>query len=716
MERDFRTTGSFLSQYLKERTRSMTAICDAMGSQPGIVAYLFNKETTVQNIKMAREDWATVSDIAEEMRPRLGAQSLTITDQEGTVIGRSPMTPRPIRPMKLSNDFLTRKSWQGIVEENGRPAIAVNVPVLIPGETYVGGSFYATYFMDNDLAHNLHDVLGNDVAFINNGQVVASSLPLSHLPPLPTTAQRSAQVLSQPVYSDSGERFLGSYQRISIQDSNAKLGVLLLHPYRDAMALSTDLESGLFLSFALALYVAVILGLVVSKRLTAPLDSVVNAAQQIQRGQWPEHLTVNRSDEIGLLQAAFNEMTTAVKSAQERLLARIDTDPLTELDNHRRFKERLTQEVRRAATAQEPLALILLDVDRFRTINEEYGLVVGDQVLFHISTLLTSHAPPVAIPARYGGDEFALILPRTTSGEVEEIAETLRNAVKETDNISFTLSIGYASYEKETAEPETLLLAAEFALTQAKHLGRDQVYRFVPPRGTFSPAGASGGESFLPAVSGPADLQHLYRFLRDGSLVAIQALAAAVDAKDHYTQGHSRRVADLSLLLAQRIGLSRDESDHVYVSAILHDVGKIGVPDHVLQKQGRLEPDELRMMQAHPEMGEIIVMKVPQLAATSPGVRWHHERWDGMGYPDRLRGEAIPLVARIIALADTFDAMTTDRPYRPGRDKAVVIEEIQTLSGKQFDPQLVGHFILVVREQLILQDEKETVLSGVRGG
>jgi len=381
-------------------------------------------------------------------------------------------------------------------------------------------------------------------------------------------------------------------------------------------------------------------------------------------------------------------MTASIQASQAKLLAMIDTDPLTELDNHRRFKERLEQEAARCSHSNEPLSLILLDVDDFNAVNDQRGFAAGDEALKLIAASIRDSAPGFASAARYGGEEFALILPRCDLDTGYLIAESIRRRISsELGTAAFlriTSSCGVAEFGRSTSKAEGLVLAAELALNRAKQLGRDRSCRF----------------DSVPGADANADPYELHRFLQDGSLATIQALAAAVDAKDPYTQGHSQRVAENAARLATFLGSSPAEVELAYRTGTLHDVGKIGVPDTILQKPGRLTDEERAVMETHPVLGEIIARKAPQLEEMLPGVRHHHERWDGNGYPDKLAQTAIPRIARLLAVADTFDAMTSDRPYRKGLATSIAINEIEKGAGTQFDPEMAAAFVQMMREGL----------------
>jgi len=201
-------------------------------------------------------------------------------------------------------------------------------------------------------------------------------------------------------------------------------------------------------------------------------------------------------------------------------------------------------------------------------------------------------------------------------------------------------------------------------------------------------------------VSAGIECAHLLRKQRDLFLNTITILAQAVELRDTYTGGHTARVTAYSLLLAQKLELSSKDQNLVRIGTPLHDIGKIGIDDAILRKPGKLTPEEFEVMKSHTVKGATILATIPDLAPVIPIVRSHHERWDGKGYPDQLTGENIPRLARIVAVADAFDAMTSNRPYRKGMPVEIAFEEIQKQSGQQFDPQCASTF-LAIRERIV---------------
>ncbi len=356
-------------------------------------------------------------------------------------------------------------------------------------------------------------------------------------------------------------------------------------------------------------------------------------------------------------------------------LKRADQDSLTETLNHRAFHKELQEEITRAQRGGDTLAVAVLDLDHFNYFNDVYGYVTGDGMLRYVAELIQRQCRPDDTLARFGGDEFALLLPHVSPTDAEaitrRIVETVEKAgfVPPGHNAAIPLGIcaGMALYPLDSGTRLGLLATASERLRLAK----------------------SGGDSVMAlAQSVRRDLTRS----RQG-FPMLDAMTAAVDNKDRYTRRHSEDVLSYSLDIAVQLGLSLEEQDSIKVAALLHDIGKIGVPDHILRKPGTLTQDEFEAVKQHPLMGAIIVAAVPGFEETLDAVRHHHERWDGEGYPFGLKGEEIPLPARIMAVADAFSAMTTDRPYRQGMSEEQACAIIRRGAGSQWNPECVEAFL-----------------------
>ncbi len=370
-------------------------------------------------------------------------------------------------------------------------------------------------------------------------------------------------------------------------------------------------------------------------------------------------------------QAEFEAKQTMLTEALERA----NRDPLTGLFNHRVFHKRLEEESDNALRHSRPLAIAMIDLDNFKFFNDTYGHMVGDGVLQTVADALRDGCRDYDTVARFGGDEFALLMPGLT--EKEALLRTARISRALSENgyhipdtnvvIPISLSIGVAIFpEDETSRIEAL----EIADTRLRH------YK----------TGGRGVGSLTEAVR--IRLQpELSNF------TMLNALVTAVDNKDRYTRRHSEDVMTYSLEIGKQLGLDAETLHVLEVAALLHDVGKIGVPDAILRKPGMLTESEFEAIKHHAVMGAVIVSAVPGFTETLPAIQHHHERWDGGGYPDGLVGISIPLIARLMAVADAFSAMTTDRPYRKGMQEAQALEILQAGAGTQWDPDCVAAFL-----------------------
>ncbi len=346
------------------------------------------------------------------------------------------------------------------------------------------------------------------------------------------------------------------------------------------------------------------------------------------------------------------------------------TDPLTGLGNHRHFHERLERELEHAQEKALPLTLCLVDVDDFKRINDRFGHPAGDRVLSRLASRLRQTGEAF----RLGGDEFALLLPGYDENSALTAAASVveRIAALELEQLgSVTVSVGVATSPAHAGDRDELIRLADSALYWAKEYGKNRV------------------RSYRPDVIELAELKRLASGPdRAARFRAAASLARAVDARDVYTGSHSQRVADLAARMARRLGLPDEEVELTRLAASLHDLGKLAIPEEILRKPGPLTEPERMVLERHPQIG----FRMLESLGVDPVADWvlhHHERWDGSGYPDGLPGEQIPLGARIIFVADAYDAMTSERVYRRRVLPEQAIAELQRCAGTQFDPEIV---------------------------
>ncbi len=389
--------------------------------------------------------------------------------------------------------------------------------------------------------------------------------------------------------------------------------------------------------------------------------------------------------------ATVGTLTTAgllVAIIRDRLIALIAnltdaarTDPLTGLLNRRGFEETFEVEIERARRADSSLSVIVGDLDRFKSINDRLGHAAGDEVLRTIGATLRDSKRSWDSAARIGGEEFAVLVPDTDEHGAYTLAERLRVAIEEAVEPAgadqLTASFGVVSFPIHGQTADALLNAADQALYAAKRLGRNR--------------------AVISSAEVPGILARAPRGRDDGhvELAALLNLAEALDMRDSGNATHCRRVGRYSELIARELGLAPDAVERVRIAGILHDVGRVGVPDELLSKRGPLTDDEWEWMRSHPAIGARM-LETTDFGDIGDWIRSHHERPDGTGYPDgRLAGE-VPLEASILAVADAYEAMTAARPYRPPLDPSTASDELRAGSGRQFDGQVVEALLRVV--------------------
>ena len=347
------------------------------------------------------------------------------------------------------------------------------------------------------------------------------------------------------------------------------------------------------------------------------------------------------------------------------------TDNLTGLGNHRAYQAVLRDMIEESHRTGAPFSLALVDVDNFKHVNDAYGHPAGDDLLVLLSEMLGAVD---AQAFRFGGDEFAVLFSLDEMSScrlIEQIQHGL--AADESQPAGpVTISVGIASYPAHASSAEELQRTADGALYWSKHHGKNRFCLYSPS---------------VVQVFSPAELEHATE--RNARLRAAKNLVRFVDARDPSTASHSEIVSTLAEAIGTLLGLEPETVEQLRLGGLLHDLGKIGLPDAILRAPRPLTRDEFEIVRRHPEFGHALLDGLG-IEPVDDWVLHHHEHWDGTGYPDGLAGETIPLGARIILVADAFEAITADRPYRSARSPEVALTELRNNAGSQFDPDVVA--------------------------
>ena len=387
-------------------------------------------------------------------------------------------------------------------------------------------------------------------------------------------------------------------------------------------------------------------------------------------------------------------------------------DNLTGLYSHRHFQEVLAKELYDAENSNTPVSVVLFDVNDISKINKEFGHAKGDEIIKTVAEKISTNIKKQDTAGRYGGDEIAVILPGMSTDEAKYLAEYLTYTLSccNIDNVGpIRVSVGIASYPEASVEQDKLLILAEQAMCISKSKGErngistivsSQDYDFWDDTALNSFASVLAKRHAQIGINFEEELVNKFQNEEIRSqnhlIEVVTSLAGAIDAKDTYTKGHSTSVSRYAVALARAVNLPEKEVEKIKLGGLLHDVGKIGIPESVLKKTAGLNDEEWVIMKQHPTIGAEKVLKPnPMLHDLIPIVKYHHEQWNGKGYPEGLKGEEIPYAARIVAVADTYHALISDRPYRKGMSVEKACEILKMGAGIQWDADLVRQFIQI---------------------
>ena len=452
----------------------------------------------------------------------------------------------------------------------------------------------------------------------------------------------------------------------------------------------------------LVLYIALVVALFSANRiprvLLTRLQDLRQVARRISSGDLSGrvgYLDTAEYEELGELVADFNSMARSLQSREQENAAltqqlnqalqfeqeRASRDPLTQLRNHRYFQEALAAELYRCSRTGEMTTIAIIDLDDFKAVNDTYGHQEGDAVLIRTAQAFAQTLRPYDLPARLGGEEFGVIFPSTSPEEAKVVMDRIMDvlATAGPESTVQTFSGGIATFPIHAREQSMLYQLADSSAYAAKMNGKKHTVVFDPGK-----------------VSNIAEDDRVNTRERDSQLKAAKMLVQTVDTIEGMGSEHSENVGRISARIASELGYDDTYARQMYLCGLLHDVGKLGLEQSLMQKAGRLTPEEFEQVKRHPDLSAQIVMNAG-LGDIASWVRHHHEHYDGSGYPHGLAGEDIPLGSRIVLAAEAFDVMTSDRPYRQAMSLYDAMQELTRGAGSRFDPDVVAALVNLVR-------------------
>lgn len=658
-----------------------TTIQSVQQEQDTVVTYasLFGDSTDIAQA-LQKGDQKRLYEILIALKEYSKQQKIILFDRLGRVVvqvANSPTIHKEALPL-IKKGLAGMATSTLAVSENGLEIYAVTP---IHSANFSTNSY--VLLLDRHIGEKELNIIkareGVEITIISDNTVVASTL---------NTA--SADRVLKDVSGSAGSNvvptriMVNNIEYINVWQTIGSKGLIsVMVANSDLLAVKQSISGDTLRTTVFALLLVFLCATVLAKLIVSPLRGMLRTTKAITGGDFTQKIEVLTQDEFGQLGQAINYMAERIKERLDYAEHLATVDGLTGLYNHRFFQQRLIQEVERANRTGSKLSLILMDIDYFKHYNDNLGHPAGDKLLQQMAKILLSCVRTVDVVARYGGEEFAVILVDTGALDAYEVGERIRVSVEQYEfdgranqpNGKVTISLGIASYPENAYTKDDLIKLADDALYKAKYISKNKVVLYYSVIDELK--------------SGMDESEH-------DLLNTIKTLISVINSRDKYTYGHSERVVRYATSIAEEMGLSEKELRGIKVAAFLHDIGKIEIGREILNKTDPLTPDEISILRQHPSWGAQIVSSINSLKDILPMILYHHEKYDGTGYPAGLSGKDIPLAARILKLADSYDAMTSNRPYQSTRTLEQAKEEIILCMEKDFDPEIVNVFLRIL--------------------
>lgn len=559
------------------------------------------------------------------------------------------------------------------------------------------GVLYLKIYLDSITQFVRNVVHPNDIIVVvdKEGQLIVhtdkeigESLPPA-LQPGDDLSYQSA--LRHMMAGDSGDMSISykgipsyiTYKKIpEASDNLNKWSIGVITP-EEAIYAGVSVKKYLFFDLPASIVLLTIAG-ILGWRISRPIRQITSASMAMSHGDLASRVNLRREDEIGQLADTFNEMAVSIQASHEELTRLSSTDGLTGLYNHREFQKRLEEEIGRASRYASPLSLLMIDIDYFKKVNDTYGHPSGDTILRSIGAIILQELRISDLAARYGGEEMTVILPETGSSNAFTFAERIREKIHEFpmtvlagETVHVTVSIGVASFPGDANDREGLIDTADQALYFAKEKGRNRTILYGETIKAFLEKEPVKAETLMEQAE-----EWLFK-----------DLATSVEARLPFRRGHFNAVTRTALQIARSLQFGDEEIKELRIASTLYGVGALNIPANILLKQGALTQEEWDVVKKIPDLSVQLLTKILKIQNVLPAIRHHHEHYDGTGYPSGLKGEEIPLMARIISVVDAYHAMTTATPYRRKMTHEEAMGVLKDNSGTQFDPNIVEVFI-----------------------